>query len=98
MVIKRKVTTKKQSDEDKILGVPIVQEVVSMVDYENKNVQYKVTNLEVKNSPIFVRGNLIETFIGAKNAQARSDLKKGEKEVICKDIYGKNLYKIEVIE
>lgn len=88
----------KQTDEEKILGIKPSVTSYKEHNYEDKNIQYRVTNLEVNNNPIYVRGNLIETFIGAKNTEARKQLKNGEKKVICKDIYGKQLYKIEVID
>lgn len=88
----------KQTDEEKILGIKPTVTVYKNCNYEDKNIQYRVTNLEVNNNPIYVRGNLIETFIGARNTEARQQLKDGKKEVICKDTYGKQLYKIEVID
>lgn len=87
----------KQSDEDKILGIPEEKKVSKNIDYENPKMQYKVTNLKLKNTPIVVTGDLVETFIGQSNKEAREALKDGEKSVITKDCNGEKEYKIEVL-
>lgn len=95
------MTTKsktKKNAEDKILGIePEIKEGKNY-DYKNKNIQYRITNLIVKNAPIFITGDLVETFIGDRNKSVRTQLRNGEQLVITKDINNKELYKIEVIE
>lgn len=86
--------------EEKILGIenPVIKEEKKDYDYKNKNIKYKITNLIVKNTPITVTGDLVETFIGGRNVLARTQLRDGAKKVITKDIDGNDIYKIEVIE
>lgn len=85
------------TDEDKILGVKENTVTVLDVKYESPTIKYKVTNLELDNGYITVSGDLVETFIGSNNIEARKALKKGAKEVFTNDVNGKHLYKIEVI-
>lgn len=85
------------TDEDKILGVPEKTYTAIDVKYESPTIKYKVTNLELNNGFIKITGDLVETFIGSNNIEARKGLKRGEKEVFTKDVNGKPLYKIEVI-
>lgn len=87
-----------QTDEDKILGNSIVTEEIKNIHYEDKNRMYKITNLQLKNEPTIVNGTLVESFIGSKNIEARKDLKNGALKVLTKDIFGNEMYKIEVIE
>ncbi len=93
----KKIVETELTEEDLILGnAPTVTEKV-IVDYESVERKYRVTNLMVKNKPITVTGNLIETFIGTKNRTAREELKGGAVRVTTKDLRGKDMYKIEVI-
>lgn len=85
------------TDEDKILGVNPVVETKKEFNYESPMVQYKVTNLVLKNNPITVNGAIIEAFIGSKNLKAREQLKEGVKEVITYNGDKKEQYKIEVL-
>lgn len=89
--------TKKQTDEEKILGSKPESCIDKEIDYENSTRRYKVTNLVVENNPVEITGDLIETFIGTNNLDARKSLQEGANEVITVDKYGKELYKIEVI-
>ena len=86
------------TDDDIFLGKK--EEAVTKIElnYESPERIYKVTNLEIKNEPSLVTGDLIEGFIGSNNSAARKELKSGIKEVVTKDINGKELYKIEVVE
>ena len=85
------------TDEEKIFGkTPEIVEQVT-VDYESPNRNYKITNLEVKNNTVIVSGDLVETFIGSANLEARKQLIRGAKEVVTVDNFGKKLFKIEVI-
>ena len=85
------------TDEEKIFGkAPEIVEQVT-IDYENPNKKYRITNLEVKNAPVIISGDLVETFIGSDNLEARKQLIRGAKEVITVDNFGKKLFKIEVI-
>ena len=90
--------TKVLTNEDKILGVK--EETVEKieVEYNNPTIRYRVTNLEVENTPTIVTGDVVDMFIGSKNREARNELKAGAKKVITKNFYGKDLYKIEVIK
>jgi hypothetical protein len=85
------------TDEDKILGVNPIVETKKEFNYESPMVQYKVTNLVLKNKPITVNGAIIEAFIGSKNLKAREQLKEGVKEVITYNGDKKEQYKIEVL-
>lgn len=87
----------KQTNEDKILGKQKDDTVSLNIDYESPKRKYRITNLVVKNNPVIVTGDVIETFIGCKNKEARQDLIDGMTKVITKDIQGEDLYKIEVI-
>lgn len=103
-VAKKKITKKvTPSVEDKILNdakdVIVTKEVY---DVFNKNVAYKVTNLQLKNKPSYMSGSMIEQFFGSDNQKAKEELLTGAKSVI---IYEENienglvpLYKLEVIE
>lgn len=94
--VKRKV---KPTDEEIFLGIEPKTEAVEVVDYENANILYKVTNLKVAAStPSVFSGAAIETFIGCQNADARNKLINGAKEVITLDGAGNQEYKIEVID
>lgn len=96
-----KKTTKKVkevlTDEEKILGKVAEVKTVTEIKYESPEIQYKITNLAVKNNPIIISGDVVETFIGSGNVVQREALKQGAKEVITKDGNGRELYKIEVI-
>lgn len=95
----KKTITPKPTTEDLLLGNELKPIVEDVIDYESPERLYKVTNLELNNKPIKVRGDLIETFIGGKNAEARKELKNGVTKVITKDAYkGSDLYKIEVVK
>lgn len=89
----------KLSEDELILGVQPQKSVVREFDYENENAKYKVTNLLFEETtPTIVTGDVIETFIGSRNKEARYALKKGEKEVITYEHFtNKPMYKIEVI-
>ena len=67
------------------------------MDYESPKTRYRVTNLAVNNRPIIVRGDVIESFIGAKNTEAREKLLNGSQKVVTFDIMGNSQYKIEVL-
>lgn len=101
MVVKKttkKVTVKKvATDEDKILGNVVVDDVKTVTTYEDKSIKYKVTNLKRDNGSNIFDGTMIETFIGCGNSEAREALINGAKEVITKDGAGREAYKIEVI-
>lgn len=86
------------SDEDKILGKKESVITGLNVKYESPSIMYQITNLELNNGSIVVSGDLVETFIGSNNIEARKALKGGAKEVTSKDVNGKDLYKIEVID
>lgn len=93
------VEIKKQpSEDDLIVGKTEEIEVKTELNYEHPSRLYKVTNLVVKNNPVEVTGEFIETFIGSLNLDAREALKGGAKEVITKDYHGNNQFKIEVIK
>lgn len=104
MVAKKTVKTKKDnlyvekvikaSDDDLILGKTdkIIKEKV--IDYNNELKRYKITNLEINNTPVFFTGNFIDNFTDIKT---RKELQKGAKEVIVIKEQ-KPIYKIEVIE
>ena len=79
---------------DKIKGVKQNTTTELRVKYENPDILYKVTNLSLNNKPIIVPGDLIETFIGSNNLEARNALINGENEVTAKDINGEPLYQI----
>lgn len=87
----------KLTAEDKILGAKPEIVTKTIYNYENPDVKYKVTNLQVKNTPVYVTGDVVETFIGNRNKNARYALKEGAKEVITKDLNGDEIYKIEVV-
>lgn len=94
----RKVTeTKKATTEDLILGNEPITETKIIKTYEDESVRYKITNLQVKNKPITVTGDLVETFIGSGNKAARKSLKEGALKVITKDSSNRDMYQIEVI-
>lgn len=95
--IKRIEEIENISDEAKILGESPATVEKTIYDYENPDVKYKVTNLVANNNPIIVRGDVIETFIGSKNIEARERLKTGAKKVVTKDLNGEAVYKIEVL-
>ena len=86
------------SDDDIFLGKK--EETVTKIElnFESPERFYKVTNLEIKNKPVIVTGEFIESFIGSNNDIARRELKNGAKEVTTNDVNGKKLYKIEVVE
>lgn len=86
------------TDEDIFLGKKEQAVTKIELNYESTERIYKVENLEVKNEPCLVTGDLIEGFIGSNNSVARKELKSGAKTVITKDINGKDIYKIEVIK
>lgn len=97
---KKRAVTKKvtQSIEDKILGIEPVEEIATIVNYEDASKRYRVTNLKYENlTPSIFTGMQIESFIGYKNAEARNALIAGAKEVITVDGNGKDAYKIEVL-
>lgn len=85
------------TDEEKILGVQADVVTNTTIDYESPERFYQVTNLEFGNTPVKVDGTVIESFIGSTNREARMALKSGAEFVICKDMNGKEVYKIEVI-
>jgi hypothetical protein len=89
---------KKLTAEEKIFGAQEVVETKIIKSYEDSSIRYKITNLQVKNKPVIVSGDLVESFIGCKNIDARNALKSGANKVITKDFYGKDIYKIEVVE
>jgi len=90
---KQKTTT-----EEKILGKAKKEKVVTPRDYESKEILYRVTNILSPNTPITVRGDVIETFIGCRNIVAREGLRAGEKMVYTYDITGRTQYKIELLK
>lgn len=94
---KKRIVTKKQSIDDKILGIEPVVEKATIVRYEDPERLYRVTNLQINNTPSTFSGLKIEAFIGCKNNEARNALINGAKEVITFDGNGKEAYKIEVI-
>lgn len=97
-VLTKKVTVHKEATtEDLILGNEVVDEVKTVKNYEDSSVLYRVTNLVVKNNPITITGDVVETFIGADNKTARECLIRGEKSVTTRDKAGKELYLIEVL-
>nr|DAY81791.1 MAG TPA: hypothetical protein [Caudoviricetes sp.] len=103
-VAKKKITKKNTpSIEDKILS-GATEEVITKEVYDvfNKNVSYKVTNLQLRNKPSYMAGSMVEQFFGTDNKEAKEELMAGTKTVI---IYERNaadkqvpLYEIEVIE
>lgn len=95
-----KKVTKKLTDDELILGVKPKAEVVKEIDYESDSVKYKITNLLVKEStPTIVFGDVIETFIGNRNKEARKALKQGAKKVTTFEHFTKEpMYEIEVID
>jgi hypothetical protein len=97
--IVRKVT-KKLTDDELILGVEQEVKEVTELDYESEIIKYRITNLLVPGStPTVVTGEVIETFIGNRNKEARNALKAGAKEVTTYEHFTKNpMYKIEVID
>lgn len=94
----RATVTKEQTIEDMVLGHEPQVEILEIYDYESHDIRYKVTNLKVKNKPSIVCGDVIETFIGSNNKEARQALKSGAKSVITKDYNKNNEYKIEVMK
>ena len=87
-----------QSVEDKILGIEPVEEIATIINYEDASRRYRVTNLKYEHlTPSIFTGLQIESFIGYKNAEARNALIEGAKEVITVDGNGKDAYKIEVL-
>lgn len=86
------------SDDDKILGVEPEKKTIVKTDYESADRVYKVTNVQLKNTPSFVEGKWIETFIGSNNLSARRELKEGAKKVTTKDYDGNDEYIIEVVK
>ena len=97
MATKKRVTTKKLTDDEKILGVQTEEITSNVIDYESFEKRYKVTGLHDGATPVFVNGTVIETFIGSTNRSVREQLIDGAKEVITFDGNGKEAYKIEVI-
>lgn len=97
MTTKKRVTIKKLTDDEKILGVQTEEITSNVIDYESFEKRYKVTGLHDGATPVFVNGTVIETFIGSTNKVARGALINGAKEVITFDGNGKEAYKIEVI-
>ena len=95
--VTKKTVKKVQTDEDKIFGNEPTIEVIKELHYESAERKYKVTPLEEGTTPVFVNGTVIETFIGITNIDARRALREGAKKVVCKDINGKDMYKIEVV-
>lgn len=103
-VAKKKITKKNTpSIEDKILS-GATEEVITKEVYDvfNKNVSYKVTNLQLRNKPSYMAGSMVEQFFGTDNKEAKEELMAGAKSVI---IYERNaadkqvpLYEIEVVE
>lgn len=103
-VAKKKITKKiTPSIEDKILK-EAKEEIITkeVFDVFNKNVSYKVTNLQLGNKPSYMAGSMVEQFFGSDNKEAKEELMAGAKLVI---IYERNaadkqvpLYEIEVIE
>lgn len=89
---------KRQSVEEKILGVEPEIIDTKEIDYENSSQKYKVTGLHEGATPVFINGTVIEAFIGSTNRVAREALIAGALEVITKDGNGKDAYKIEVIK
>lgn len=85
-------------DEELILGKSREVYKITIINYENPEVLYKVTNLKLKNNPMFISGQFIESFIGSNNIEARRLLKRGEKIVVTKDADGEDYYRIEVID
>lgn len=96
-VTKKVIEKKEATMEDAILGNVVADEEKTVVDYENVEVTYKVTNLKNGNTENLFNGSVIETFIGSHNAEARIALKNGEKQVITKNKKGEDAYKIEVV-
>lgn len=85
------------TDEDKIFGEKPKVVTKTKVDYESFERKYKITNLEYACTPTILDGTVIETFIGCNNREARKALIEGAELVICKDMHGKEIYKIEVL-
>lgn len=85
------------TDEDKILGNNVKDEVKTIFDYENEARMYKVTNIKLNNGVNYFNGKVIESFIGSNNKNAREQLLKGEKIVYTKNGNNEVTYKIEVI-
>ena len=83
--------------EELILGKKKPLKQQKRINYEDTNILYNVTNLQMKNKPITVTGDLVESFIGCKNEVARQDLKSGKKRVITYDPQGKKLFRVERI-
>lgn len=95
----RRTKNKTRRTKNKILGIEERIEVCNKsVNYEDKDILYKITNLIQNNNPLIIKGNLVETFIGGGNQEARIQLRKGAKEVVTHDNKGQKLYKIEVID
>lgn len=92
------IEQKEATTEDLVLGKPTETVIKQIYNYEASSVKYKVTNLMKNNNPTIVTGDVIETFIGSKNKEARNQLKSGAKAVITKDYNNKDEYKIEVVE
>lgn len=95
--IKKKIEVENISPVEKILGKKPAVVETEIIDYESPKARYRVTNLAVNNAPIIVRGDVIESFIGAKNSEARENLINGAKKVVTYDIMGNSQFKIEVI-
>ena len=68
------VKPKELSDEDLFFGKEEEQVEVIEFNYQSEQVKYRITNLSVKNKPTIVNGLAVETFIGAKNIDARKAL------------------------
>lgn len=85
------------TDEEKILGVSPTVETKKEFNYESPTVQYKVSNLILKNNPVIVSGAVVEAFIGSNNIDARMKLKSGVKSVITYNGNKEEQYKIEVL-
>lgn len=85
------------SDEDKIFGKKSETVVKKVFNYEDENRLYKVFNLKLNNGYTIVTGDVVETFIGHKNLEARKELKEGAKKVTTYNADGKEQYRIEVL-
>lgn len=96
-VTKKVIVKPEMSDEDLILGRIKKDEMKTVVMYEDKSINYKVTNLKMPQNVNIFDGSNIEIFIGSGNLAARQALINGAKEVITKDANGKDAYKIEVV-
>lgn len=87
----------KATVEDKLFGNAPKTEKIGNTDYENPERLYRVYNLKLNNGFVTVRGDVVESFIGTKNKEARKSLKNGKKAVITYDADKKEEYRIEVV-